>query len=74
MRSSRISDTATLGLVLREARIRRGLTQRELAAHLGVRQSYIVELEAGKPTKAIERLLDFARETGVALYIGSESD
>lgn len=73
MLSSRIVDPATLGLVLRESRMRSGLTQRELAARLGVNQSYVAEIEMGKPTKAIERLLDFARETGVSVYIGREN-
>jgi HTH-type transcriptional regulator/antitoxin HipB len=67
MRTAAITDTAALGLVLREARLQRGLTQRELAAALDVRQSYIAEMELGKSIKALERLFDFARETGLTL-------
>ncbi|MBP2457353.1 transcriptional regulator with XRE-family HTH domain [Clavibacter michiganensis] len=65
MRTAPIKDPTTLGLVLREARLQRGLTQRELAIILGVRQSYIAEMELGKSIKAIERLFDFGRETGL---------
>jgi HTH-type transcriptional regulator/antitoxin HipB len=67
MRSTAITDPETLGLVLREARERCGLTQRQLAEQMDVRQSYIAELEAGKSVKALERLLDFAQATGVTL-------
>lgn len=67
-RSTRITDAKTLGFLLREARQHSGLTQRELAEVLEVSQRYIVELERGKPTKAIERLLSFARETGITLF------
>ena len=69
--SSRIIDPATLGLILRDARMKSGLTQRQLAEELGVSQRYVVELEAGKPTKAIERLLDFAQVTGSAFRLES---
>jgi len=74
MRSSRITDASTLGLVLREARMSRGLSQRELADRMGIAQSYLVGIESGKPTKAVERLLEFARETGIALYAESDDD
>lgn len=67
MRTAAITDTAALGLVLREARLQSGLTQRQLAAALDVRQSYIAEMELGKSIKALERLFDFARETGLTL-------
>ncbi|CAQ02250.1 helix-turn-helix domain-containing protein [Clavibacter sepedonicus] len=67
MRTAAITDPTTLGLVLREARLQRGMTQRELAAVLDVRQSYIAEMELGKSIKALERLFDFARETGLTL-------
>lgn len=65
MRSARINDPGELGIILREARTAKGLSQRELAKRLGVTQKYIVELEAGKPTKAIDRLFEFALETGI---------
>ncbi|WP_258070270.1 helix-turn-helix domain-containing protein [Clavibacter michiganensis] len=67
MRTAPIKDPTTLGLVLREARLQSGLTQRELATALDVRQSYIAEMELGKSIKALERLFDFARETGLTL-------
>lgn len=68
MRTARITTPELLGAILREARSRRGLTQRQLAQRLGVSQPYIVQLESGAPTKAIERLFDYAAETGVVLY------
>lgn len=68
MRTAPITTPAGLGLILREARLAAGFTQRELAAELGVAQSYIVELEAGKQIKALERLFDFAGATGLKLY------
>lgn len=71
MRSARINDPGELGIILREARTAKGLSQRELAKRLGVTQKYIVELEAGKPTKAIDRLFEFALETGITFRIES---
>lgn len=68
MRTARIATPELLGAVLREARSKTGLTQRQMAARLGVSQKYVVQLEAGIPTKAIERLFDYAAETGVVLY------
>lgn len=68
MRSARIVNTTVLGNVLRAARMARGLNQRELAMELGVSQRSIVDLERGKPTKAMERLFEVMRETGVTLY------
>ncbi len=68
MRSTRIVNPTVLGDVLRAARLQRGVSQRELADHLGVSQRYIVEIERGKPTKAIDRLFEYMRETGVSLY------
>lgn len=68
MRTARIATPELLGAILREARFKSGLTQREMAARLGVSQKYVVQLEAGTATKAIERLFDYAAETGVVLY------
>lgn len=66
-RSAALRDAQTLGLVLREARIERGLTQGDIAQALDVHRSYVVELEAGKSVKAVERLLEFAREVGLVI-------
>lgn len=76
MRTARITGPASLGSILREARTMRGLTQQALSDELGVSKRYIVEMEQGKPTKAIERLFDYLRETGVTLHgeISEERD
>lgn len=68
MRTAKITSPAALGRILRESRIAQGLTQDELAADMGVNRRYITELEGGKPTKALERLFEYMRETGIALY------
>jgi HTH-type transcriptional regulator/antitoxin HipB len=69
MRSAPIRDAATFGYLLLELRTRAGLSQRELADRLGVSQRYIVELEQGKQTKSVERLLEFIKTTGGRLYV-----
>ncbi|MBN9140407.1 MAG: helix-turn-helix domain-containing protein [Micrococcales bacterium] len=68
MRTARIANPQMLGDILRSARLHSGQTQAELAEVLGMSQRYVMEIEAGKPTKAVERLFEYARETGVSLY------
>jgi transcriptional regulator with XRE-family HTH domain len=53
---ARVNSPAELGSALREFRHRAGLSQRELAAELGVSQRYVWELEQGKPGKVTDRL------------------
>jgi len=48
----------TMGANLRTARLRRNITQAEMAAKLGVNRHVIADAENGKPT------------TGVAVYVG----
>jgi transcriptional regulator with XRE-family HTH domain len=68
MQTARITGPEALGAILREARSLRGLTQEQLASQLGVSRRYMIEIEQGKPTKALERLFEYMRETGVHLY------
>lgn len=69
MRSAPIRDAITLGDLLVELRTGAGLSQRELAHELGVSQRYVMELEQGKQTKSVERLLAFIKRTGGSLLI-----
>ncbi len=68
MQTARITGPEALGAILREARTLHDLTQDQLATRLGVSRRYVIEIEQGKPTKALERLFDYMRETGVSLY------
>jgi len=54
-----------VGLAVQQARLARGLTQTELAADLDVPQSTISEIESGKSTIYLRRLLSIARVTGL---------
>jgi len=74
MRTAQITGPDMLGMLLREGRLARGLSQRQLAEHLGVSQRYVVELEQGKPVKAIERLFSYLQETGISLHADIADD
>ncbi|HUF98458.1 MAG TPA: helix-turn-helix transcriptional regulator [Ilumatobacter sp.] len=63
----RIADAETLGLFLQQGRLVKGLSQRELAAQLGISQRWVSEMEAGKPGKLMDRLFAMMRATGVTL-------
>lgn len=67
MKSARIVNPEILGDVLRAARMGKGISQRKLAEELGVSQRYVVEIEHGKPTKAVERLFEFMMALDVVL-------
>jgi len=63
--STKLHSPADFGFVLRQARLDRGLSQEQLAALIGVPQSTVSEIESGKSTIHLRRLLSLARATGV---------
>lgn len=56
-----------LGDAIRQGREILGMSQRELAAELGVTQKWVWELEQGKPGLLMERLFRALRATNVDL-------
>lgn len=72
--SARLRTPADFGLAVQQARLARGLTQVELAAELDVPQSTISEIENGKATIYIRRLLGIARVVGLEFTAGWEDD
>lgn len=65
--TARLRSPADVGLAVQQARLTRGLSQSELAAELGMHQSALSEIEAGKSTIYLRRLLELARATGLEL-------
>lgn len=67
MTSTSLRVPADFGLALQQARLARGMTQADLAGEVDVPQSTISEIEAGKSTIFMRRLLDLMQATGVEL-------
>lgn len=63
--TARLHAPADFGLAIQQARLERGMSQAQLAEQLAVPQSTISEIEAGKSTIYLRRLLDLARATGI---------
>lgn len=74
VRNARLRAPADIGLAVQQARLARGMSQSELAAELGILQSAISEIEAGKSTIYLRRLLSIARVTGLELTASWEDD
>lgn len=66
--STRISSSKDLGTVLTRARKKQGLSQREVAARLGVTQKWISAVEQGKSRAWIDKVLELSYFLGVQLY------
>ena len=64
-----IRSPQKLGRALRAARKQLGLTQPQLARAAGVGVSFIVELEAVKPTRRLENVLRVMDALGGALHL-----
>lgn len=65
--TGKVTSAESLGRILQQARLHKGLSQRELAERLGTTQRYIWEIEAGKPSIFMERLFAMMREIDVEL-------
>lgn len=72
--TARLRVPGDFGLALQQARLARGLSQSELAAELGIPQSTISQLESGKSTIFLRRLLAIARATGIEFSASWKSD
>lgn len=59
-----IDTPVTLGVIVKAARKRLGLTQPQLALAAGVGVRFVVELEAGKPTVRLEKVLSVLHALG----------
>lgn len=64
---ARLRAPADFGLAIQQARLVRGMSQSELAEELGVPQSTISQLENGKSTIYLRRMLDIMRATDIEL-------
>lgn len=72
--TARLRSPGDFGLAVQQARLARGLSQSELAAELDVSQSTISEIENGKATIYLRRLLGIARVTGLEFTASWEGD
>jgi HTH-type transcriptional regulator/antitoxin HipB len=64
-----VASADALGRMLQQGRMVRGMTQRELADHIGTDQKYIWTLESGKNAIILERIFAIMRETGMRMYV-----
>jgi transcriptional regulator with XRE-family HTH domain len=65
----RIYGTDSLGAAIRHYRKEAGLTQEQLAEMAGLRRSYLSELESGKETEQLKRVLRVLRQLGVRMTV-----
>lgn len=65
----RIYTPASLGDAVRHYRTEAGLTQAQLAETSGIQRSYLSELENGKETEQVKRLLRVLRQLGVRITL-----
>jgi len=68
-RSYRIYSAGSLGDAIRHYRTEAGLTQAELADATGLQRSYLSELENGKETEQLIRILRVLRRLGVRITL-----
>lgn len=68
MAATPIIVPADLGALIQRARVRGGLTQQQLAEHMGISRRYVSEMESGKPGLYTSRLFDLLTELGIRLH------
>jgi len=66
---SEIHSTAQIGQRVRQTRQQLGLTQPQLALAVGVGIRFIVDLEAGKPTVQLDKVLQVLAGLGLGLAL-----
>ena len=69
-----IGRPADIGVIVRERRIRLGLSQADLAEQAGVGRRFVSELEAGKVTVELAKVLVVCRVLGLRLLAGADNE
>ncbi|MGL4489477.1 MAG: helix-turn-helix transcriptional regulator [Rhizobiaceae bacterium] len=70
----RIHSISDIGMAVRNARKARNLTQQDFADLAGVGRRFLSELESGKPTLEIGKVLTVAKAAGIQLMLVSNID
>ena len=63
-----IAAPAQLGEIIRKARKAQRLRQDDLAGTAGASHVFVMEVERGKPTVQLGKVLDLLRELGIRLF------
>ncbi|MGK0481671.1 MAG: y4mF family transcriptional regulator [Planctomycetota bacterium] len=69
-----IQNAKDLGALIRRERKAQGLRQPDLAAAAGTSIRFIVEVEAGKATAQIGKVLDVLRQLGLSVTVDGLSE
>ncbi|KQQ87157.1 type II toxin-antitoxin system Y4mF family antitoxin [Massilia sp. Leaf139] len=64
---TKLSSTAELGELVRQIRKEQGLTQLDVAGLAGLSNRFVIDLERGKETLQIKKVLDVLSLLGVEL-------
>lgn len=62
-------NSNAIGKIVKDSRKRLGVTQRDLALTSGTGLRFIIELEKGKPTVQLEKVLNVLRTLGLELTL-----
>lgn len=62
-----IRNPKDLGYLIKESRQKRGLTQAQLASHVGASRKWVIDLEAGKRTSDLSLVLRTLNAVGLDL-------
>jgi transcriptional regulator with XRE-family HTH domain len=65
----RVYTSDSLGAAIRHYRLQAGLTQAELADRTGLNRPYLSDLERGRQTEQVRRLLRVLKELGVRVSL-----
>lgn len=65
--AARLSSTVELGQLVRKIRKEQGLTQLDVAGLAGLSNRFIIDLERGKETLQVKKVLDVLSLLGVEL-------
>lgn len=65
----RVYTPASLGAAIRHYRLEAGMSQAELAERVGLNRTYLSNLEQGKETEQVKRILRLLKQLGVRMTL-----
>lgn len=71
--SARLSSSAEFGQLVRKTRKEQGLTQLDVAGLAGLSNRFVIDLERGKETLQLQKVLDVMALLGLELTARSKS-